>query len=333
MNEEEGGQALAQGATSSHSAKDNSSTSIGKKRRREREENDGIHNVQAHGQSADHSGDENDVQVKCRQSGRCTNWAQGGGMCAEHSKEQQSMAARNETTAASGVEVGEDSASDIAGSEESAHSDSRVEGPTAPCQMEGCSNIAEKRGRCQAHIIKKRCKYPGGCRNKGHGSDGLCLMHSNAEKARPRTPPPGYSKQKIVITARQQELQARQYCDEVLSARSKELAAIYAASEADAAASDAASLQPLMETTARKQQQIAEQFCNERLAVRAMSFICSGGSATRPSAPAVAKKRGAQVIKECNIRGCRNLVYGREPLCAAHEAWATGCYPASAPPS
>ncbi|GMF15280.1 unnamed protein product [Phytophthora lilii] len=263
---------------------------------------------------------------KCKFPGGCTNWAQTGGFCLRHCPEQASAVSPRSSAAAA----------------ECVSFTTRK----TPCRVEGCVHGAERPGLCRMHNVKPRCNFQGGCRNIAH-SNGVCLAHLNSVLAPsydPQIPtdntgvssPPAAnesavlsntapsSKSILQITSHQQEFQARQYCDDILAARSADLFALLggdATFDSVDNASDAQWMQLPIQTTARAQQRVAEQFCNETLAARAIQFIRSTPALARVTTSS--RKLCSDQVKECNIRGCRNLT-NRRPLCAAHEVWATG---------
>ncbi|ETP15375.1 hypothetical protein F441_09864 [Phytophthora nicotianae CJ01A1] len=120
----------------------------------------------------------------------------------------------------------------------------------------------------------------------------------------------------------------------MLSARS-ELFAILSGGDTPEtfdAAIDAPNSRPTIQLTARDQQKIAEQFCNDTVAARLHQFMNTTAASSPPARMFVntidsgrGRLRNYGRVKECNIRGCRNLANGR-PLCAPHEASATGQY-------
>lgn len=195
-------------------------------------------------------------EVKCECPGGITNWTLGSGLCLKHSQDNQGT--RQSTCGVRAMENDSSTHVDITTEE---HEDiamevSRAEAISSDfvavhCYVEGSSTVAENKGRCRSHSVKQRCNYPDGCRNIASMNSLFCLTHCNTLPPRisignHQTPcvelvtshsgsnttssNPGSNERNsrlrtstVKVTARQQELQARLYCDAILSTRTTEL--------------------------------------------------------------------------------------------------------------
>ncbi|KAE9030550.1 hypothetical protein PF005_g775 [Phytophthora fragariae] len=210
---------------------------------------------------------------KCKHPRGCRKWAQAHGLCAEHigllSIENRSEEHQSATNADAPGDVNQAIATEAA----------LPPNIAALCRVPGCTGFVDRKRLCRFHRVNPHCNFLGGCLNVAH-ANGMCLTHSNALVAgTSRSTQLSHSNETLssqlgtndhatrshgLTTARQQELQAREYCDAALRTRSAELFSVLG-NEAS----------PATRTTARRQQRVAEQYCNEALATCAIRFIRS----------------------------------------------------------